>query len=172
MARYIHFCILKKIVRGAIRGIDFEKSLLERLSPEGGQNWHKLPSHTSYNMPKSNKNTSLAHHSGRKQRLFVKYYLPLGGTLLCTPKQLKEAWLALDWPIKRQKWQKSLFSPSGTLLLTYSVIWSSLKYIFVHFFDTLVVELLQTPQNHPPGGPTHPNKSANFGATGPNFENR
>ena len=57
----------KNFVRGAIRGIDFEKSLLERLSPEGGQNWHKLPSHTSYNMHKSNKNTSLAHHSGRKQ---------------------------------------------------------------------------------------------------------
>ena len=73
-------------------------------------------------------------------------------------------------PIKRQKWQKSLFSPSGTLLLTYSVIWSSLKYIFVHFFDTLVVELLQTPQNHPPGGPTHPDKSANSGSTDPNFE--
>ena len=56
-----------KFVREAIRGIDFEKSLLERLSPEGGQNWHKLPSHTSFNMHKSNKNTSLAHHSGRKQ---------------------------------------------------------------------------------------------------------
>ena len=57
----------KFFVRGAIKGIDFEKSLLERLSPEGGQNWHKLPSHMSFNMHKSNKNTSLAHHSGRKQ---------------------------------------------------------------------------------------------------------
>ena len=64
-----HICMYSKkiFVRGVVRGIDFEKSLLERLSPEGGQNWHKLPSHTSYNMPKSNKNTSLAHHSGRKQ---------------------------------------------------------------------------------------------------------
>ena len=56
----------KKIfVRGAIRGIDFEKSLLERLSPEGGQNWHKLPSHMSYNMYKSNKYTSLTQLGGR-----------------------------------------------------------------------------------------------------------
>ena len=124
IAIYIAFYIYQKkiFVRGVVRGIDFEKSLLERLSPEGGQNWHKLPSHMSYNMPKSNKNTSLAHPSGKKQRLFVNLASHLRVTLLRTPKQLKEAWLALDWPIKRQKWQKSLFSPSGTLLVTYSVI--------------------------------------------------
>ena len=73
IARYIHFYIYRKkiFVRGVVRGIHFEKSLLQRLSPEGGQNWHKLPSHMSYNMPESNKNTTFAHHSGRKQRLFV-----------------------------------------------------------------------------------------------------
>ena len=65
IARYIHFYQEKIFVRGVVRGIDFENSLLERLSPEGGQNWHKLPSHTSYNMYKSNKNTSLTQLGGQ-----------------------------------------------------------------------------------------------------------
>ena len=99
IAIYIALYIYQKkiFVRGVVRGIDFEKSLLERLSPEGGQNWHKLPSHTSYNMPKSNKNTSLAHHSGRKQRLFVKYYLPLGGHFFVPQSSLRRHdWLLID----------------------------------------------------------------------------
>ena len=88
----------KKIfVRGAIRGIDFEKSLLERLSPEGGQNWHKLPSHTSFNMHKSNKNTSLAHHSGRKQRLLSIQPPTWGEHFFVPPSSLRmHDWLLLD----------------------------------------------------------------------------
>ena len=172
IAIYIAFYIYQKkiFVRGAIRGIDFEKSLLERLSPEGGQNWHKLPSHTSYNMHKSNKNTSLAHHSGRKQGFLSTSPPTLNG--LSWPAFKSDLLRSIgSWmPIKRRVWQNHLFSPSGTLLVSYSVIWSSLKYIFVHFFDTLVVEFLQRPQNHPPGSPTHPDKSANSRSTDPNFE--
>ena len=70
------------------------------------------------------------------------------------------------------KWQNSLFSTSGTLIVSYSVIQSSLKYILVHFFDSLVIEFLQMAKYEPPGGPIHPDKSANFGPTGPNFEIR
>ena len=89
-----HICMYSKkiFVRGVVRGIDFEKSLLERLSPEGGQNWHKLPSHMSYNMHKSNKNTSLAHHSGRKQ-----------GFLSTSPPTLN----GLTWPaFKATYWDR------------------------------------------------------------------
>jgi len=161
IVRYIHFCIYQKkiFVRGAIRGIDFEKSLLERLSPEGGQNWHKLPSHTSYNMPKSNKNTSLAHHSGRKQ-----------GFLSTSPQTLNGlSWPAFksdllrstgSWmPIKRRVWQNHLFSPSGTLLVSYSVIQSSLKYILVHFLTVMSLNFSKCPKMTPSGAlptPTNP----------------
>ena len=123
IAIYIAFCIYQKkiFVREVVRGIDFEKSLLERLSPEGGQNWHKLPSHMSYNMPKSNKNTSLAHHSGRKQ-----------GFLSTSPPTLNGlSWPAFksdllrstgSWmPIKRRVRQNLLLSPSRTLLRIYLI---------------------------------------------------
>ena len=67
IAIYIAFCIYQKkiFVREVVRGIDFEKSLLERLSPEGGQNWHKLTSHMCSNMHQTNKNTTLTQLGGR-----------------------------------------------------------------------------------------------------------
>ena len=165
---FIH--IKKKIVREVVRAIDFEKSLLERLSPEGGQNWHKLPSHTSYNMHKSNKNTSLAHHSGRKQGFLSTSPPTLNG--LSWPAFKSDLLRSIgSWmPIKRRVWQNHLFSPSGTLLVLYSVIWSSLKYILVHFFWHFGCWISPNAPKSPPGGPTHPDKSANHGSTDPNFE--
>ena len=40
----------------------------------------------------------------------------------------------------------------------------------MHLFDSLVVKFLQMAKYEPPGGPTHPDKSANSGSTDPNFE--
>ena len=79
IGRYVHICTdSKKIfVRGVVRGIYFEKSLRERLSPEGGQNWHDLTLHKCSNTCKSNQNTSLTQPYGRKQRLLAKSPLVL-----------------------------------------------------------------------------------------------
>ena len=68
IARYIHFYIYRKkiFVRGVVRGIYFEKSLRERLSPERGQNWHDLTLHKCSNTCKSNQNTSLT-------QFYIKY---------------------------------------------------------------------------------------------------
>ena len=79
IGRYVHICTdSKKIfVRGVVRGIYFQKSLRERLSPEGGQNWHDLTLHKCSNTCKSNQNTSLTQPYGRKQRLLAKSPLVL-----------------------------------------------------------------------------------------------
>ena len=58
-------------------GYIFWICLLQRLSPEGGQNWHKLPLYMCCNMHKSNKYTSLTQPYGRKQRLLPKSPLVL-----------------------------------------------------------------------------------------------
>ena len=72
----------KKIfVRGVVRGIHFWISLLQRLSPEGGQNWHRWPSPMCCYMHKSHLYTTLTHHSGRKQRL-CQSHLPYWVTFL------------------------------------------------------------------------------------------
>ena len=67
----------KFFVRGVVRGIHFYISLLQRLSPEGGQNWHDLTLHKCSNTCKSNQNTSLTQPYGRKQRLLAKSPLVL-----------------------------------------------------------------------------------------------
>ena len=79
IGRYVHICTdsKKNFVRGVVRGIYFEKSLRERLSPEGGQNWHDLTLHKCSNTCKSNQNTSLTQPYGRKQRLLAKSPLVL-----------------------------------------------------------------------------------------------
>ena len=67
------------------------------------------------------------------------------------------------------EWQNSLFSRSGTLLRTYSIVWSPWKYIFLHFYHHLVIKLLKMAKNDPPGASTQPDKTANSGSTGQNF---
>ena len=81
----------KKIfVRGAIRGIDFEKSLLERLSPEGVK--------TGINYPHTRLTTCIRVTKipvwptiVAENKDFCQSNLPLGETFLRTPKQLKDA---------------------------------------------------------------------------------
>ena len=118
IARYTHICtVLKKFfVRGVVRGIHFCISLLQRLSPEGGQNWHKWPSPMCYYMHKSHLYTTLTHQSGRKQRL-----LPIAPPVLSDISSSGSTALLRTTgssflPVKRQDWQNSLFSPSGTFL--------------------------------------------------------
>ena len=53
------------------------------------------------------------------------------------------------------KWQNVLFSLSETLLVSYSVIQRSAKYIFLQFFDSLDIKFLQMAEiehlgPHPP----------------------
>ena len=171
IARYIHFYIYRKkiFVRGVVRGIHFEKSLLQRLSPEGGQNWHKWPSPMCYYMHKSHLYTTLTHQSGRKQRL-----LPIAPPVLSDISSSGSTALLRTTgssflPVKRQDWQNSLFSPSGTLLQTLSIVWSPRKYIIFHFYQHLASKPLKMAQNDPLRAPTHPDKSANSEPTGQNF---
>ena len=113
----------KKIfVRGVLRGIHFYISLEQRLSPEGGQNCHKSPSPMCYYMHKSHLYTTLTRQSGRKQRL-----LPIAPPVLSDISSSGSTALLRTTgssfqPVKRQDRQNSLFSPSGTLLQTFSIV--------------------------------------------------
>ena len=73
-------------------------------------------------------------------------------------------------PLLVGRWQNSLFSLSGALLVSCSVIWSSLKYILWHFFDLLVTKFLQKLKNQLPRS-HHPPNSGHFWENGSKFWN-
>ena len=111
----------------------------------------------SYNMYKSNKYTSLTQLGGQNNariqdivNFTSKDWRPLrccGIALLQNP---------LRTSFERSKWLEVLYSPSGTLLVSYSIIWSSGKYIFSHFLDSLDIKFLQMAKNDPLRGPANP----------------
>ena len=74
---YIFVRTQKKILSEGSLGVYISKNPSERLSPEGGQNWHDLTLHKCSNTCKSNQNTSLTQPYGRKQRLLAKSPLVL-----------------------------------------------------------------------------------------------
>ena len=175
IARYIHFYIYRKkiFVRGVVRGIHFEKSLLQRLSPEGGQNWHKLPSHMSYNMPESNKNTTFAHHSGRKQRLFVNPTSRFEGRFFVQQSSLRmHNWLLLA---NQKAGRTKVFV--FTLWNTFCIIFSHLMLIKVHFlalfwlFDQWISPNGLKWPPRAPRGPHPPRQNRQFWVNGSEFSN-
>ena len=100
---------------------------------------------------------------------FCQSNLPLGGTFLRTPKQLKDAWLALAWPIKRPELTKV---SEFTLWNTSCIIFSHLKFIKVHFLTLFWLFghwISPKGLKWPPGAPTHPNKFAKLGTFGSRF---
>ena len=56
-----------------------------------------------------------------------------------------------------------MFSLSGTLPLSYSIVWSSRKYIFSHFFGSLDIEFLQMAKNTLSGTLPIPTNPQNMG---------
>ena len=71
-----------------------------------------------YNMYKSNKNTSLATPKGRKQEI-LSISPPILSNISLSQKT--SYWERLLLPVKWQNWQKSMYSRSGTFVVSYSV---------------------------------------------------
>ena len=126
LVRYRRICICSKkiFVRGVIRGIYFYICLLQRLSREGGQNRHMLPLYTSFNMHKSNKNTTLTQPSGRIQSILSWSPPILSDDSLSGLETSFWEWLALACQLRCKNEKILCIHPLEHFLCHFQLVWA------------------------------------------------